>query len=60
LIQPHRANLDAAGKKLTGEHTDFASLLNNRIGGIVRLSSQFWVVNLKIEPFQALAPCNEL
>ena len=35
------------------------TLLHDRLCGGIRLSSQFWLVNLKVEPFRALAACNE-
>jgi hypothetical protein len=53
------ANFDATRKHLPGEHADLSSLLDDRVYGTVRLNCEFWLVNLQVEPLEALAPCNK-
>ena len=42
-------------KQLAGKQADLAALLDDRVCGTVRLSSEFRLVNLKVEALQALA-----
>jgi hypothetical protein len=60
LIESFVANLYRTRKHFAGEHANFTPLLDDRVYGTVRLSSEFWLVNLKVEAFQALAARNEL
>jgi hypothetical protein len=59
LVQLRRPYLYAARKKLTGEQTEFATLLDDRLCGIVCISSEFRLVNLQVKAFEALNACKE-
>jgi hypothetical protein len=58
-IQPAiAANLDAARKKLAGEHPDIVSLLHDRLCGCVRLRGTLRLMHLPIQALEALAACH--
>jgi hypothetical protein len=44
----------------SGKHSDLATLLKDRLCRSVRLYREFGLLNLKIQPFQALAARDEL
>lgn len=57
--QPRGANLDSIGEQFAGEQADFTPLLDDRVYRSVRLSREFWLVNLKVKALQALAACEK-
>ena len=53
------ANLHPSREKCAGEHADFTALLDDSFAGGIRLCGEFWLVNLKVQPFEALHACAE-
>jgi hypothetical protein len=60
LLETALADIHSSGEEPAGEHPGLMSLLDDRLAGGVCLCGKFWLVNLKVEPLQALNPSNEL